>query len=105
MPIADPLFYLAAVPAVLLAGISKGGFGGGLGVLAVPLMALIEGPLTSFWKGKVDPTLPPPKPDPEPKDEAPKDDAPKKDDEPKKEEPKKDDGSDGDGEADAKEDA
>ena len=28
MPITDPWFYLAAVPAVLLAGISKGGFGG-----------------------------------------------------------------------------
>ncbi|MEN3066894.1 sulfite exporter TauE/SafE family protein [Uliginosibacterium sediminicola] len=36
----DPLFYFAAVPAVLLAGISKGGFAGGLGMLAVPLMAL-----------------------------------------------------------------
>jgi len=40
-----PLFYLVAVPAVLLAGISKGGFGGGLGVLAVPLMALFVSPL------------------------------------------------------------
>ncbi|GAB2883207.1 sulfite exporter TauE/SafE family protein [Uliginosibacterium flavum] len=38
--ITNPLFYAAAVPAVLLAGISKGGFAGGLGVLAVPLMAL-----------------------------------------------------------------
>ncbi|PLK48804.1 sulfite exporter TauE/SafE family protein [Uliginosibacterium sp. TH139] len=38
--ITNPYFYLAAVPAVLLAGISKGGFAGGLGVLAVPLMAL-----------------------------------------------------------------
>jgi uncharacterized membrane protein YfcA len=45
MPISEPLFYLAAVPAVLLAGISKGGFGGGLGVLAVPLMALIVSPV------------------------------------------------------------
>jgi uncharacterized membrane protein YfcA len=45
MPIAEPWFYLAAVPAVLLAGISKGGFGGGLGVLAVPLMALIVSPV------------------------------------------------------------
>ncbi len=40
MPITDPWFYLAAVPAVLIAGVSKGGFGGGLGMLAVPLMAL-----------------------------------------------------------------
>ena len=43
--IADPLFYLAAIPAVLLFGIAKGGFGGGLGVLAVPLMALVVSPL------------------------------------------------------------
>jgi uncharacterized membrane protein YfcA len=40
VPITDPLFYLVAVPAVLLAGISKGGFGAGLGILAVPLMTL-----------------------------------------------------------------
>ena len=45
MPISDPWFYVAAVPAVLLAGISKGGFGGGLGVLAVPLMALLVSPV------------------------------------------------------------
>ncbi len=45
MPVADPWFYLAAVPAVLLAGISKGGFGGGLGVMAVPLMALFVSPV------------------------------------------------------------
>lgn len=40
MPIVDPTFYLLAVPAVLLVGISKGGFGVGLGLLAVPAMAL-----------------------------------------------------------------
>jgi hypothetical protein len=40
-----PLFYLLAVPAVLILGISKGGFGGGLGSLAVPLMALAVSPL------------------------------------------------------------
>ena len=44
MPITDPLFYLAAVPAVLLAGIGKGGLGG-LGLLSVPLMALVAGPV------------------------------------------------------------
>ena len=44
MPIADPWFYLAAVPAVLIAGISKGGFGGGLAVMGVPLMALVVAP-------------------------------------------------------------
>ena len=41
----DPWFYAAAVPAVLLFGISKGGFGGGLGALAVPLMTLTVSPL------------------------------------------------------------
>lgn len=43
--IADPLFYLVAVPAVLVAGISKGGFGGGLGIVAVPMLALAIGPV------------------------------------------------------------
>jgi uncharacterized protein len=43
--ITDPWFYAAAVPAVLLVGISKGGFGGGLGTAAVPLMALVISPL------------------------------------------------------------
>ena len=38
--ITDPLFYLVSVPAVLLLGISKSGFGAGFGSLAVPLMAL-----------------------------------------------------------------
>lgn len=36
----DPLFYLAAIPAILLIGISKSGFGSGFGSLAVPLIAL-----------------------------------------------------------------
>ncbi len=43
--IADPLFYAVAIPAVLLFGIAKGGFGGGLGVAAVPLMALVMSPV------------------------------------------------------------
>lgn len=38
--ITDWVFYAAAVPAVLLLGISKSGFGAGFGSLAVPLMAL-----------------------------------------------------------------
>jgi len=38
--IADPLFYALAVPAILIAGISKGGFGSGVGLIAVPMMAL-----------------------------------------------------------------
>lgn len=38
--ITDPMFYAVAVPAVLLVGLSKSGFGGGFGALGVPLMAL-----------------------------------------------------------------
>lgn len=38
--ITDPGFYAVAVPAVLLLGVSKSGFGAGFGSLAVPLMAL-----------------------------------------------------------------
>lgn len=41
----DLLFYVVAVPAVLLTGISKGGFAGGLGMLAVPIMALTISPM------------------------------------------------------------
>ncbi len=40
----DPIFYLLSIPAVLLYGIAKGGFGGSVAVLAVPLMALIMSP-------------------------------------------------------------
>ena len=42
--ITDPLFYLAAVPAVILSGLPKGGFSG-LGLLALPLMALVVSPV------------------------------------------------------------
>jgi uncharacterized membrane protein YfcA len=38
--ITDPHFYAMALPAVLLLGLSKSGFGAGFGSLAVPLMAL-----------------------------------------------------------------
>ena len=38
--ITDPAFYAVAIPAVLLVGISKSGFGAGFGALGVPLMAL-----------------------------------------------------------------
>jgi uncharacterized protein len=38
--ILDPWFYVFAIPAVLIVGISKSGFGVGFGSLAVPLMAL-----------------------------------------------------------------
>lgn len=40
----SPAFLLAALPAVLVTGVSKGGFGGGLGIIAVPLMALVVPP-------------------------------------------------------------
>jgi len=38
--VTDSWFYLVSVPAVLLLGISKSGFGTGFGSLAVPIMAL-----------------------------------------------------------------
>jgi len=38
--ITDPWFYAVAIPAVLLMGVSKSGFGAGFGSLATPLMAL-----------------------------------------------------------------
>jgi len=40
----DPLFYAVAVPAVILLGLAKGGFAG-IGVVAVPLMALVISPV------------------------------------------------------------
>ena len=43
--IMDPLFYFFAVPAILIFGIAKGGFGNAIGVVAVPLMALAVSPL------------------------------------------------------------
>jgi len=42
----DPVFYLAAVPAVILIGLAKGGFSG-LGALGMPLMALAIDPVRS----------------------------------------------------------
>lgn len=42
--VTNPLFYAAAIPALLIWGISKGGFAGGLGILAVPLMSLTMPP-------------------------------------------------------------
>ena len=38
--ITDPWFFAVAIPAILLMGISKGGFGSGAGLFATPLMAL-----------------------------------------------------------------
>jgi uncharacterized protein len=43
--ITDPWFYALAIPALLATGISKGGFAGGIGLIAVPLMALTISPV------------------------------------------------------------
>lgn len=43
--ITDPFFYLCAIPAVLLFGMAKGGLGGGLAILSVPILALVVSPL------------------------------------------------------------
>ncbi|MFV8816398.1 sulfite exporter TauE/SafE family protein [Haliea sp. E17] len=40
----DPLFYLVSIPAVMLYGVAKGGFGGAISVLSVPMMALVMPP-------------------------------------------------------------
>ena len=37
----DLTFFLVAVPAVIVAGISKGGFGSGAAFVAAPMLALI----------------------------------------------------------------
>ena len=42
--ITSPVFYAAAVPAVILMGLSKGGFSG-IGLLSLPLMALVVSPV------------------------------------------------------------
>ena len=43
--LSDPWFYAAAIPAVALIGFSKGGFGGAMAVMGVPLMALVMPPV------------------------------------------------------------
>jgi hypothetical protein len=42
--ITDPLFYAVAIPSVTLLGLAKGGFSG-LGLLSLPLMALVISPV------------------------------------------------------------
>ncbi len=44
--LSDPAFYAVALPAVLILGLAKGGFAG-IGLLAVPLMALVISPVTA----------------------------------------------------------
>lgn len=43
--ITDPLFYMIAIPAILVTGISKGGLAGGIGLIAVPALALVIPPV------------------------------------------------------------
>lgn len=43
--LSDPWFYAAAVPAVILVGLSKGGLGGAMALIGVPLMALVVSPV------------------------------------------------------------
>jgi len=43
--ITDPWFYACAVVAVLIVGIAKGGLGGGVAIVGVPLMSLTIGPI------------------------------------------------------------
>ncbi|MAS43613.1 hypothetical protein SAMN05444336_11534 [Albimonas donghaensis] len=42
--ITDPLFLAAAAAAVLIAGISKGGFGAGAGFVSTPILSLVASP-------------------------------------------------------------
>ena len=42
--IQSPLFYVLGAVAIIIVGISKSGFGSGLGVLAVPLMSFVIPP-------------------------------------------------------------
>ncbi|WP_417515324.1 sulfite exporter TauE/SafE family protein [Minwuia sp.] len=41
----NPVFYAVAVPVLMLTGISKGGFGAGVGIVAVPTLSLVIPPL------------------------------------------------------------
>ena len=43
--ITDPLFYACAIPAILIFGMAKGGFGGGIAVISVPLISLAMPPV------------------------------------------------------------
>ncbi|EJM99370.1 sulfite exporter TauE/SafE family protein [Phyllobacterium sp. YR531] len=69
----NPWFYAAAVPATILIGLSKGGLGGAMGQVGVPLMALVMPPVQAAaimlpiliimdvaslwtWRGHRDPT-------------------------------------------------
>jgi uncharacterized membrane protein YfcA len=70
--LSDPWFYAAAVPAVILVGLSKGGLGGAMALLGVPLISFVVPPVQAAaillpilivmdvvslwtWRGKRDP--------------------------------------------------
>jgi len=42
--ITDPFFYAVVIPALLIVGLSKGGFGGAMAIMGVPLMTLAVPP-------------------------------------------------------------
>jgi uncharacterized protein len=71
--LSDPWFYATSIPAVILVGMSKGGFGGAMALVGVPLMALTMSPVQAAaimlpilivmdivslwsWRGQRDPT-------------------------------------------------
>lgn len=41
----DPWFYAVAIPAVIFVGLSKGGLGGAMALIGVPLMSLVTSPV------------------------------------------------------------
>ena len=43
--ITDPWFFAVAIPAIVITGLSKGGFLGGIGGVAVPMMSLVISPV------------------------------------------------------------
>ncbi|MAM12893.1 MAG: hypothetical protein CML23_21080 [Rhizobiaceae bacterium] len=43
----DPIFYAAAIPAVILVGLAKGGMGGALSLLGVPILTFVVEPATA----------------------------------------------------------
>lgn len=71
--LSDPWFYATSIPAVVLVGMSKGGLGGAMALIGVPLMALTMSPVQAAaimlpiliamdlvslwaWRGQRDPT-------------------------------------------------
>jgi hypothetical protein len=43
--LSDPWFYATSVPAVTLIGLSKGGLGGTMSLVGIPLMTLVMSPV------------------------------------------------------------